>query len=266
MAIRDKNEKQPKRASGMGGIVKTSVRLTMGMLLVYGAHVVFQSKTSPGSGFVGGGIIALSFLYLLLAYGRDFTFQKLNRERAMLFTKSGILAMLIIGVLRFLGVSGFRHFLISVNIFISLLVGAGLFVIFVGLVLITRRGKITMVYFLCLVLFAVGAYGFFVKRNAIKLILSLLICSYSTHLFLVLSGYKNRGVAPLIEPGVKTGTLVDPVPQVLVMLSIIVSLAVTALLVTACLRLYKEFGTFELEEIEKKRRNSMKDKKEEARR
>ncbi len=130
---------QGKAGSGMGIIVKTSVRMTMGILLVYGAHVVFQSPGSPGSGFVGGGIIALSFLYLLLAYGREFTFQKLNRERAMLLTKIGVLAMLIIGVCRFLNRANFTHFLISVNIFISLLVGAGIFVIFVGLVVVTRR-------------------------------------------------------------------------------------------------------------------------------
>ncbi len=106
-----------------------------------------------------------------------------------------------------------------------------------------------MVYFLCLVLFSVGLYGIIVKRNAIKLILSLLICSYAVHLFFVLSGYKNQGIAPLFSAAVNHRTLVDPVPQALVMVSIIVSLAVTALLVTACLRLYSEYGTFDLKEI-----------------
>lgn len=105
-----------------------------------------------------------------------------------------------------------------------------------------------MLYFLCFVLFAVGLYGILVKKNIIKLIISVLIINYAIHFFLILCGYRWKGQAPILAQN-NTMNAVDPLPQVLVMISIMSGAAVTALLVTIALCLYREFGTFDIRKM-----------------
>ncbi|MDI6606195.1 MAG: MnhB domain-containing protein, partial [Candidatus Omnitrophota bacterium] len=55
--------------SGMSLIVKTITRLTVGLILLFGIYIVLHGHLSPGGGFAGGVIIALSFVHLMLAFG-----------------------------------------------------------------------------------------------------------------------------------------------------------------------------------------------------
>ena len=57
--------------AGMSLIVKVITRLTVGLILLYGIYIVLHGHISPGGGFAGGVIIALSFVNLMLAYGKD---------------------------------------------------------------------------------------------------------------------------------------------------------------------------------------------------
>jgi len=112
-----------------------------------------------------------------------------------------------------------------------------------------------MVYILCFVLFAVGLYGIFCKKNLIKIILGFMIAEYALNLFLILLGYKKQGVAPILskwenlEMFVKQG--VDPLPQALVLTSIVIELAVTALFIAIAVRIYERYGTFDITKIRK---------------
>lgn len=56
---------------GMSLIVKVITRLTVGLILLFGIYIVLHGHVSPGGGFAGGVIIALSFIHLMLAYGKD---------------------------------------------------------------------------------------------------------------------------------------------------------------------------------------------------
>ena len=110
-----------------------------------------------------------------------------------------------------------------------------------------------MIYFLCFALICLGLYGVLGQRNTVKIIISLLILEYGIHLFLILEGYRWEGAPPIIESGMSPTAWaqqsVDPLPQALVLTSIVISLGVLALLLALSVRLYQRYGTFDITEI-----------------
>ncbi|MCX7001415.1 MAG: sodium:proton antiporter [Candidatus Sumerlaeota bacterium] len=110
-----------------------------------------------------------------------------------------------------------------------------------------------MIYFLCLVFFCVGLYGILVKRNLIKIIIGMSILDYSVNLFLVLTGYRMGGRAPIYDKTQEVKNMVDPIPQALVLTAIVIGLAVLALMIAIAVRLYEKYGTYDITEIRKLR-------------
>ena len=110
-----------------------------------------------------------------------------------------------------------------------------------------------MIYSLCFVLILIGLYGVLIRRNIVKIIISLLIIEYGIHLFLVLQAYRAGGVPPIVEPGVDPAVWaqqsVDPLPQALVLTSIVIGLGVLSLMVALSIRLYERYGTFDISKI-----------------
>jgi multisubunit Na+/H+ antiporter MnhB subunit len=135
---------------GMTLIVKTITRLTVGLILLYGIYIVLHGHVSPGGGFAGGVIIALSFIHLMLAYGKEEAFKRFSKKTASFFESFGALMFLAIALLGFSGGyflfnfinkgDPFKLFSSGIiplcNIAICFKVGAGLFAIFVALVLL----------------------------------------------------------------------------------------------------------------------------------
>lgn len=124
--------------SGMSLIVKTVTRLTVGLILAYAVYIVFQGHSGPGGGFAGGIIIALAFIHLMLAYGKDGVIKIINEERGLVLASLAGIAFLCFSVM------GFSHALpvLLYEAALAILVGTGVFVIFVALVeLIAERSK-----------------------------------------------------------------------------------------------------------------------------
>jgi len=138
------------QGKGMSLIVKTITRLTVGLILLYGIYIILHGHISPGGGFAGGVIIALSFVHIMLAYGKDTALNKLPKSAMSFFEGTGAMLFLAIALLGFTGGYFFLNFISRgepfklfsagiiplCNIAISLKVGAGLFAIFVALVLL----------------------------------------------------------------------------------------------------------------------------------
>ena len=110
-----------------------------------------------------------------------------------------------------------------------------------------------IVYLLCFVLFLVGVYGVLTKRDLIKIILSIAIMGYATNLFFILFAYRDGGSFPILLPGAAETAVVDPLPQALVLTSIVIELGTTALLVALAVRLFKKYRTFDITKIRRLR-------------
>ncbi|MCM8786585.1 MAG: sodium:proton antiporter [Candidatus Omnitrophica bacterium] len=106
-------------------------------------------------------------------------------------------------------------------------------------------------YFLCLLLFLIGVYAVVRKRNIIKIIIGLIIAEYAVNLFFILFGYKLEGRSPIYSPDQEIFNMVDPLPQALVLTSIVIGLATTALAVAIAIRIYEKYGTFDITKINK---------------
>jgi multicomponent Na+:H+ antiporter subunit C len=104
-------------------------------------------------------------------------------------------------------------------------------------------------YFLCFVLFSIGLYCLLRKRNIIKIVIGLGIIEYSVNLFFVLLGYKEHGRAPILSQGQQISNMVDPLPQAMVLTTIVIGLSLTALIVALAVRIYEKYGTFDITKI-----------------
>lgn len=117
-----------------------------------------------------------------------------------------------------------------------------------------------MLYALCFLLFIIGLYCAVVKKNMVKIVIGIMIMEYAVNLFLIMLGYRSGGVAPIIEKNdlaTAAGQLssnfinnsVDPLPQALVLTSIVIGLGSLALMISICIRTYEKYGTFDITKI-----------------
>jgi multisubunit Na+/H+ antiporter MnhB subunit len=137
---------------GMTVIVKTITRLTVGVIFLYGIYIVLHGHLTPGGGFAGGVIIALAFVHLLLAFGKEVALKRASLSLMSVFESLGGLMFLTLAVLGFLGGFFFiniygkgtpfalfsAHQVLLSNIAIGCKVGAGLFALVIGMIILTK--------------------------------------------------------------------------------------------------------------------------------
>lgn len=101
-----------------------------------------------------------------------------------------------------------------------------------------------------ILLVLIGIWAMLTKKNIIRIIIGFSIVDTGIHLIIVAIGYLKNATAPIIDNAVQvskdavTGIqvvskIVDPVPSALVLTAIVIGLAVTALLLSFAVRLYK---------------------------
>jgi multicomponent Na+:H+ antiporter subunit B len=136
---------------GMSLIVKTITRIFVGLILLYGFYIVLHGHVSPGGGFAGGFIIALSYILFMLAFGKEEILKRIPHKMISILESLGAIMFLTIALLGFTGGYFFSNWLprglpfellsagtipIS-NVALALLeVSLGLFGIFLVLVLL----------------------------------------------------------------------------------------------------------------------------------
>ncbi len=107
-------------------------------------------------------------------------------------------------------------------------------------------------YIVCVIVFGIGLYAVMIKKNIIKIIIGLSLIEYSIQYFLIATGYVTGGSPPIIDlPDIlpETTVMVDPLPQALVLTSIVIGLSVTALALSIAITLYRHYGTLDITEI-----------------
>lgn len=137
---------------GMTSIVKTIVRFTMGIIIIFGAYIVLYGHLTPGGGFAGGVILACGYIVLTLAFGKNLALNKMSDKAASILDNTGALAFLAIGMLGFTGGYFFLNFMNKgrlfelfsagmiplCNIAIGIKVMSSLFAIFIALAIFGR--------------------------------------------------------------------------------------------------------------------------------
>lgn len=101
-----------------------------------------------------------------------------------------------------------------------------------------------------MVLFAIGFSNLLLQKNLIKKIIGLNIMDTAIYLFLAEKGYIAGRTAPIVVNGVQEiEAYINPVPSGLVLTGIVVSVSVTALMLSMTIRLYRRYHTLDLDEI-----------------
>lgn len=96
------------------------------------------------------------------------------------------------------------------------------------------------------VLFTVGTY-LILNKNLLRIILGLTLFTHATHLMLIAINGLKKGAAPLL--GENAASYTDPIPQALILTSIVISFALTAFLLVLGYRTYVELGTDNMKQL-----------------
>lgn len=101
-----------------------------------------------------------------------------------------------------------------------------------------------------MILFVIGFGNLLLQSNLIKKIIGINIMDTAIYLFLAEKGYIFGRVAPIVVDGVQSvEAYINPVPSGLVLTGIVVSVSVTALMLSLTVRLYQRYHTLDLDEI-----------------
>lgn len=100
------------------------------------------------------------------------------------------------------------------------------------------------------ILFGIGFSNLLLQHNLIKKIIGLNIMDTAIYLFLAEKGYISGRVAPIVVDGVQeVEAYINPIPSGLVLTGIVVSVSVTAIMLSLTIRLYRRYHTLDLDEI-----------------
>lgn len=101
-----------------------------------------------------------------------------------------------------------------------------------------------------MILFGIGFTTLLLHKNLIKKIIGLNIMDTAVYLFLAAKGYIfGRQVPILADEVMDASAYTNPIPDGLVLTGIVVSVSVTALMLSLTIRLYRRYGSLDIDEI-----------------
>ena len=112
-------------------------------------------------------------------------------------------------------------------------------------------------YFIYILLMLIGLYAMMVKKNLVKKLIGMNIFQWSIILFFVSIGAKKGATIPIIEGAghhashvaVHALQYVNPLPHVLMLTAIVVSVGTTGVSLALLLTIYKKYKTLEEDDI-----------------
>ena len=99
-------------------------------------------------------------------------------------------------------------------------------------------------------IFVIGFATLLFNKNLIKKIIGFNIMDTAIYLFLAVKGYVDGRKTPIVVNGVQDmEAYINPIPSGLVLTGIVVSVSVTALMLSMTAILYSKYHTLDLDEI-----------------
>lgn len=96
------------------------------------------------------------------------------------------------------------------------------------------------------ILIATGIYNL-LQKQLLRIVIGTGLLSHGAHLFILTMGKLKRGHPPVLEENIANYT--DPLPQALILTSIVISFGVTSLLLVLAYRTANENKTDNMEEL-----------------
>ncbi len=100
------------------------------------------------------------------------------------------------------------------------------------------------------ILFIIGFANLLLHKNMIKKIIGLNIMDTAVYMLLAAQGYIKGLMAPIAASGAASAKdYINPIPSGLVLTGIVVSVSVTALMLSMTIRMYRQYHSLDLDVI-----------------
>ena len=207
-------------------------------VLLYGIYIILNGQNSPGGGFSGGAVLGAGLILFSTAFGFD------KVDRLFSLKVSNIVTFVSLAYPS-AGYSGrVRGRVYDVRILQPVPQGKCRRTVMISNLLEHYEEAAAII------LFAIGFSTLLFHRNLIKKLIGMNIMDTGTFLLLASMGYIRGRRAPIIENGVQeVSAYINPVPAGLVLTGIVVSVSVTAVMLSLTVRLYKRYHTLDLDAI-----------------
>jgi multicomponent Na+:H+ antiporter subunit C len=101
-----------------------------------------------------------------------------------------------------------------------------------------------------MIIFVIGFVNLLFQKNMIKKIIGFDLMDTGVFMFLALKGYITGRAAPIVVDGVQSmEAYINPIPAGLVLTGIVVSVSVSAVMLSLTIRLYRRYHTLNFDEI-----------------
>ena len=100
------------------------------------------------------------------------------------------------------------------------------------------------------ILFCIGFSTMLLNKNLIKKIIGMDIMDTAVYLFLASQGYIKGRTVPIVVDGIQSvEAYINPIPAGLVLTGIVVSVSVSALMLSLTIRIYKKYHTLDIDTL-----------------
>jgi multicomponent Na+:H+ antiporter subunit C len=106
-----------------------------------------------------------------------------------------------------------------------------------------------MISFAVLLLFTLGLWGVLAGKTLIRKIIGITVLNSSVVILYIMGGLAGGESAPILTAA-GSSSMVDPLPQALMLTAIVVGLSVNALALILSIRIHRSFGSGNIEQIE----------------
>ena len=102
----------------------------------------------------------------------------------------------------------------------------------------------------CVALVAIGIFMMIAGDHVIRILLGLTLLESGVNLVLVAAGFRADAVAPIHDASVAASqSMVDPVPQALILTTIVIGVGILALALALAVRIHLRYGTLSMKQL-----------------